>query len=820
MDLRFRVFGIPDTEEKRLHDYLKTYNAVRYIKGYSNTNIKKIIIQVGMDKTGSTAVQHFLAENRKWLHKNSVEYASDWGGKNHSVPLMSIFSERPRGLHYHVASGSNSKQIRDYNTNKLRALCYSIRRCEQETYIFYGEGICSFTRLEYTRFRDFLIAVMPMARMEIMFCTRSNIGYASSAYQQALKLGRMHNADEIVEMYSNIHRKRMINAIDVFGKDNLTVYGFEDTLKHPRGPAGYFVERIGLPATGEESLQAPERNRSMSRNAMEILEYINKRCPLVKSGKRNKKRSLRDTKPIAEISGEKFILDADILKRILEKAKPDILWLKENFGIDYPTELEGSHRASPSYDEEYLKDCIKAFGMISDFLRELFHDFILCRIRDSQSKDHVDIFHRISKAMLLMKKCGLNSSNMQFSRSSRATSTKSNGKDLLDYMKNYANPGIKKVVIQMGMDKTATTSIQHFLASNQELLHRYSYEYYDDWGSENHSIPMKSIVHKEPESIYWHIVSGHDTGDIAEYNFNNITSLCRGVKLSNQETYIFFGEGICGFHIHELRNLRRIIKALMPNACIEVLHCVRSLEGYASSGYQQAVRMGYRFSRIKFLLVYSNIYFRRMARAMMVFGRKKMRVYKFEDTLLHKYGPVGYFCKMIGIPECELADLGIQRSNETISHGAVEIMEFINDRMPMVTDGRRNKKRTRDDINEVAGIKGERFVLPEKILKWLVGLSWIDIFWLLITFGIKYPWFHQGTKQRPPVYDKDYSKTYLEAFKKSNSHIKDLLMEFASRKIYETEGGVSNGVFMELFKSMELFSGSAEKEEHGAQDMF
>ncbi len=249
MNLKFMLFGMPKSEEKCIQEYFKTYNAKRYLASYANNGIKRVFIQIGMDKTASTTIQHFLVENQDWLHSHSADYKSDWGTENHSVPIMSLLREQPEKIQEHILRRYDKRKIAEYNYRNLISLCKGIRACPFETYIFYGEGICSFTQKEFMRFRDLLKALMPEAGIKLMYCTRSNTGYASSAYQQAMKTGRFQNCDDTVNIYSGIYEKRIKNAVKVFGKDRLSVYKFEDAVNHIYGPVGYFIDKIGLPAS-------------------------------------------------------------------------------------------------------------------------------------------------------------------------------------------------------------------------------------------------------------------------------------------------------------------------------------------------------------------------------------------------------------------------------------------------------------------------------------------------------------------------------------------------------------------------------------------
>jgi len=366
----------------------------------------------------------------------------------------------------------------------------------------------------------------------------------------------------------------------------------------------------------------------------------------------------------------------------------------------------------------------------------------------------------------------------------------------------YSNPRINRVIIQMGMDKTATTSIQLFLSQNRQWLHQNSLEYRTDWGADNHSIPIMSLVSANPEEIYWHIVSGHGTEEIQTYNDKNFSALCKGVRDCQQETYIFFGEGICGLSIDELYRLKEMIEALMPQANVGLLYCVRSVSGYASSGYQQAIKMGRFYTDSRLVFIYSNIYFRRMIRAMAIFGKNRMTVYRFEDALRHEYGPVGYFIEKLDVSLDGMEQLQIPVANESISHQATELIEFINRSHPMILDNKKNDKREKYDTMPIMRIKGSKYKLPAKIASLINRASLLDLLWLRFAFRVQYPIIWKVNSTAEFKYDETYSQQFMEAFESCNDLLKSCLYDFAIKKTMSTTNEMDKKVFLELQKKI------------------
>jgi hypothetical protein len=395
----FSIWGLPSEEVDCIKRYFKTHNAERYLSSYANHRIERVVMQIGMDKTASSSVQTFLDENRALLHQNKIEYKTDWGGNNHSVPLKSIVAENPQNIYHHMASGWDSETIDAYNSVNLLSMCKGIRDCQQKTYVFYGEGICSLKKSEYERLQSLLNILMPNGEIKILYCVRSNIGYASSAYQQAVKLGRYHDEDEQLKRYSNLYEKRLINAIKVFGENRIDVYAFEDTLIHEFGPVGFFLEKLGIDSSKISTLNSPHINESLSCQAIEIMAYINKKHPLILNGVKNKLRYREDTNPIMKIEGPRYCISNELASRIINKAQNDILWLKEHFGVLYPLKHQVIEETECSYDNAYYHSCIAVTNDLNDFLKGVFYEFIVEKLGSVNHERDQEIFKKIQKSM-------------------------------------------------------------------------------------------------------------------------------------------------------------------------------------------------------------------------------------------------------------------------------------------------------------------------------------------------------------------------------------------------------------------------------------
>ena len=398
-EMEYKWKGLPSEEIDCIKMYFKTRRADRYLIPYSNEKIKRVVIQIGMDKTASTSIQTFLQNHQSLLHRHSIEFKTDWGESNHSTPLKAMVEKIPERIYPLIVSEFSREQIDEYNCKNLLSLCRGIQACQQETYLFFGEGICSFRRGEYKTFQEILSVLMPNAEVEILYCVRSNVGYASSAYQQAVKLGRYDDVEEQIEIYTNLYEKRLMHAIHIFGKEKIQVYKFEDTIKYEFGPVGFFLEKLGISKEALDFFENTRTNESVSDHAIEIMAYINKKHPMVIDGVKNPLRKRDDTSPIMKISGLRYRISNEMMVRIMKEAQKDITWLKENFGVEYPFTHHQIEDRKLSYDEAYYHECMQAFNNLSDFTKSFFYEFVVEKHRIVMDPYEKEIFERIKKNM-------------------------------------------------------------------------------------------------------------------------------------------------------------------------------------------------------------------------------------------------------------------------------------------------------------------------------------------------------------------------------------------------------------------------------------
>jgi hypothetical protein len=262
----------------------------------------------------------------------------------------------------------------------------------------------------------------------------------------------------------------------------------------------------------------------------------------------------------------------------------------------------------------------------------------------------------------------------------------------------------KLAVIHVGFHKTGSSSIQHSLAHNRELLAARGY-FYPEFilnGVEfyNRSAPLYGLYCEKPNKFqhYWY----HNKLE-AGYVNDHLEQLFQD-DLWNRNKLIFSDEFVSGLSKEALIRLRdnfssngfklRVISMVREPYNVMVSSCQQRARRQAIKKTLSGDRLKKEGQKIKALID--------------VFG-DAAEFYNFEKTCSHQSGPVGFFFDLLGIalkPERTL------RINEGMSQYSTRLLSYINEKSPMVKCGTEiNPIRQRLDTWLLAKIPGGKFQL-------------------------------------------------------------------------------------------------------------
>lgn len=283
-----------------------------------------IILHFGMNKTGSSSIQRFLAG---LVPTRTYRYA-DLGTPNQSLCLVAAFTtDSDRGSSI-VKARIGGEQL-SADGRRYRSLIDSeITSAEAETLIFSGEGVRLLTEPELMTLHRTFRSVDNEVRA--VGYVRAPQGFIESNFQQILKrrLVDFRPAD----LYPK-YRQRFAKLEHVFGQDNVQYWPFEPEKFPQRCVVHDFCARTGIDIGDHVVVRA---NKSLSRQALGILYAYRKFGPQFTGGPNVDGSSNLLIRHLRELKGDKLQLGRSIMAPVLEQYEKDIAWMERRLGVPFP----------------------------------------------------------------------------------------------------------------------------------------------------------------------------------------------------------------------------------------------------------------------------------------------------------------------------------------------------------------------------------------------------------------------------------------------------------------------------------------------------
>ena len=364
---------------------------------------KKILLHVGLHKTGSTSIQDGMKKNFDAVSNKCILYPMIpiKGEKysNHSFMLYSMFCDTPEKYHmnqkFNCGTKEKSEKLNNYYSEILTS---EINKKNNDLIVLSGEDVSSLTKENIESMKTFFIDNADFdIEFEIVIYVRHLCDYIQSVIQQRVKDGGWEEL-LLTELQSN-KIGQVKNQIDkfvrVFGLENIRIYKFEDAISHSHGIVGHFFNQaLDLIDLGSFDLSEAHSNRSISYESYLIHSIINKKEPLYNQGSLNERRSPHDLYPLIFMKGAPFSLGQKFHDECYLKLFEDFKWLKDNFNIDYSP--HSVREVGVLWSEETLISLSEAISKVPHYIKKE----IINLVRDQAIKYEKD---DVKKSYSLMK---------------------------------------------------------------------------------------------------------------------------------------------------------------------------------------------------------------------------------------------------------------------------------------------------------------------------------------------------------------------------------------------------------------------------------
>lgn len=278
---------------------------------------RRIIVHIGLDKTGSSSLQTTLFSRPL----PGITYVH-LGAANPSHPLMLIFEPDFEQQAKHIKSVTGRKvtqKVRDEMTARLDATLQAVPAdCHA---VLSAESIPRFSVPALEAMKAFL--ARHFDDIEVVGYVRPPVSYMQSRFQHGIRTGRKRNFEVGVG-----YKDRLLNIDTVFGAENVTLIKFDREMLRDGDVVKDFVHRAGSSISPEEIIKT---NESMSLETMSVLFVRN----VYGQGNVSPRRNWLLVNALSDLGSGMLKFSADFVAPILEKRRKDIDWVEDRLGVPF-----------------------------------------------------------------------------------------------------------------------------------------------------------------------------------------------------------------------------------------------------------------------------------------------------------------------------------------------------------------------------------------------------------------------------------------------------------------------------------------------------
>lgn len=255
--------------------------------------MKKIILHIGAEKTGTTSLQTFLAKNQELLSNQGI-YVPGFLGKWNNHRKLTVLAFNPERIDdFIVAEGLTDPSSRMKAVEKWTQDLHRISEETQEPkWIASSEQMQSrlTTHEEVSRLKSIL--TRSFAEVEVLLYIRNPIDAAVSLWSTLVKCGHYlpeFPAPSNWRIQNNCNYKTIIQRWQAVFGDNLKVRLFTKSELHEGDLIKDFCRACGI-EDNSTFIIPPRENETLSHEAIRILSKLNKAIPYITDKKVNPTR--------------------------------------------------------------------------------------------------------------------------------------------------------------------------------------------------------------------------------------------------------------------------------------------------------------------------------------------------------------------------------------------------------------------------------------------------------------------------------------------------------------------------------------------------
>ncbi len=271
---------------------------------------------------------------------------------------------------------------------------------------------------------------------------------------------------------------------------------------------------------------------------------------------------------------------------------------------------------------------------------------------------------------------------------------------------------MKRLILHIGMHKTASTALQTALHRKLGLLKQLDINY--PYASANHSMPFFRMFHDDPLSYPHSIVAGIDTLEKAEAN-RNFLKANWGNYLQNltESTTIISGEGLTRTPLINLNEMHEFLRRYFDKITVIA---------YCRPPYSSIQSLFPQWSKTKPLAEIFNAppiprYQASLDPYLKEFGEENIILRPFVESLLVKNSIFHDFvAHTLGIEKLadQLPDI---QENIAFNWPMMLIADSVNRHYPLICNGKLNPERDPEILKHIPRMEGWKFRLHQSVIE-------------------------------------------------------------------------------------------------------
>lgn len=677
--------------------------------------MKKLVLHIGMAKTGTSSIQDALGNGAELLADQQVYYPP-WQPFNHSFTFPVLFKGN-------AASSFHYKRLSPISDEDWASELERLRRDWIGHFESFSDGVCVISAealpglsvKEIGKLQDFVKPYFD--DITAIAYVRDPVDSIRSLWEQEVKeMVDPVGGEELLADTKRRHRYHFLQRwAEVLGNEHLIVRPLKSESLIDNSLIADFFHFAQLGELISTNVQETESNRSLGPEGVAFLLAFNRRHPQYQDGILNRNRGLATRmhllyRSMRQIRSERLSLDIKFTSEEAAELNDQIRLL--NSFLDEPnrfSEVEASKEATQLPSPEGL-DASYYLDLINQLALEL----------DTQAT---------SNAQLTAEHHAVQTGESR-GNSAAASADGGSGAGTMPF---------KQVYLHIGLGKTGSTAIQQFLMDNITALEDQGVHYPREFPEElhfdgNHSQSLRAMFEANPETIPANILAGRNTPETAlAYAEHLKSAYSKGFASCDSNTLLLSAEGVAHLKKGSTRALAIWLKSLAPS--VKVVACMRHPQNALPSEIQQRLKVGATLGELFSDPPYYN--FEKLIKKIgQIFGEDNLIIYDFQDALSHKGGITGAFIDTIGL-------LGLlyggaePEKNPSMSLKSALMLSSFNRQYPLFINGEKNSVRSQGDNKLFTAFSGKKLTLPAPVYDALAERVEPQLQWLREAHGLE-----------------------------------------------------------------------------------